>query len=663
MFRHPSCGKPPEIEWRACVEAKQAACFRTGGRTHHGCSHLGGGPQNLDHLTQEIPIMPELCGICSTDELSPDQKAGWARMRDALLQSGESQVENDERSWTAVAVVAHHRHDTATIIYPKGYASCALIGINTVVHGCSGSFKEFTMPDLNDDRFFTSFQPPFAVCLLDAKSRTARVIGDPYGLLPLYYACHAGVLVFCTKLGPLLKSGLVQWKLDPKAIIDFFTYEHLTGDRTLADTVHVLPPGTIVLFEHGRSHLQSYFPEVAENADWRTASSDAVADKLYYELSRSVAVSMADCSRVAITLSGGLDSRALLGCAVKHRPDLRTYTFGGPDCRDVQYARRLADICGVPHTTLDIDGSCLHQWLDHGVHVTGGMVSCTQYHILQLADVLDAEADVVLDGLGGDALTGGHLTWTMINTRSVDVAIYAVYNLRATGWATLEARCQLFENDFFEQTDYDPTNAVRKHFEHLTDRPVWWGCHRFDLLERQRRFIQFGPHQLRGLLDVRTPFYASRLVEFTKSLPAKYMLGQRSYRRMHIKHLPATAAVPDSTLGLPLSWPISVRFAKHAFDFVCRRLPEPMRHIIPGSNKSPTNYAVWFRTSLRSFIENRLCEPNSGLDGIIRQKEIKRIIHEHMSGVCDHTNKIGCLLTFHAWHESMKGSFRTPTKL
>jgi len=608
--------------------------------------------------------MPELCGICSADELSPDQRAGWACMRNALLQSGEGQVENEERSWTAVAVVAHHKNDSATIIHQKGSgSSCALIGINPVVHGYSDSFKDCTMPDLNDDQFFTSFQPPFAVCLLDAKSRAARVIGDPYGLLPLYYACHAGVLVFCTKIGPLLKSGLVQWKLDPRAVLDFFTYEHLTGDRTLADTVHVLPPGTIVLFEDGRSHLQSYLPEVAKIVDGDTASSDAVADKIYYELSRSVAASMADRSRVAITLSGGLDSRALLGCAVKHRPDLKTYTFGGPDCRDVQYARRLADICGVPHTTVDIDGTYLHQWLDHGVHVTGGMVSCTQYHILQLADILSAEADVVLDGLGGDALTGGHLTWKMIHTRSVSIAIDAVYNMRATAWATLEARHLLFENDFLEQTDYDPRNAVSRHFEHLTNRSVWWGCHRFDLLERQRRFIHFGPHQLRGWLDVQTPFYAPKLVEFMKSVPVKHMFGQRSYRRMHIKHLSATAAVPDSSRGLPLSWPISVRFAKRVYDFACRRSPDSVRRIISGTNESPTNYAEWFRKELRSFIEDRLCEPNNGFDGIIQRKEVERIIHEHMSGLCDHTNKIGCLLTFHAWHESMKGSFRTPTKL
>ena len=30
------------------------------------------------------------------------------------------------------------------------------------------------------------------------------------------------------------------------------------------------------------------------------------------------------------------------------------------------------------------------------------------------------------------------------------------------------------------------------------------------------------------------------------TVPIKHMFGQRSYRRMHIKHLPATAAVPDS---------------------------------------------------------------------------------------------------------------------
>jgi asparagine synthase (glutamine-hydrolysing) len=598
--------------------------------------------------------MPELCGICSADELSPDQKVGWARMRDTLLLSGKGQIENEERRWAAVAVVAHHAHDSATIIHQKGSkSSCALIGIDPAIHAVSDSFNDFTTLDLNDDRFFANSQPPFVACQLDAQSRAARVIGDHYGLLPLYYACHAGVLVFCTKIGPLLKSGLVRWKLDPKAVLDFFTYEHVTGDHTLADTVHLLPPATILIFLNGSVNTQSYCHEMVTNTDSTKIPIDKAANMLCEQLSNSVASAMSNRSRVAITLSGGLDSRALLGCAIKHRPDLQAYTFGPPDSSDTRYARKLAHVCGVKHTSINADSNYLYRWFDHGLFVTSGMVSCIHYHILQLADVLAAEADVVLDGLGGDALTGGHLTRRMINADSTEIAVNAIYRQHATGWTTIEARRNFFEPDFLRTSNYNPKNAIRKYFEKLGDRPLWYGCYLFDLSERQRRFIQFGPHQLRTLLDIRTPFYSVNLVEFLKNLEAMHLMGQRTYRFMHIKHLPALAKVPDSARGMPLSWPDSIRFAKHIYDFACRRLPTSAQHIFSDFRKT-TDYATWFRTGLRSFVEDRLLDSNRIFEGIIKKDMVELIVCEHMSGKMDHTVKIGCLLTFISWYRSMK---------
>jgi asparagine synthase (glutamine-hydrolysing) len=598
--------------------------------------------------------MPEICGIISSAELTLDQRTGWISMGHALSRSSEGHTESAEQSWAAISVVTHHAHDTAALIHQKDDRSIlALIGTDQSNHVASNSFDDYTKLNFNSDRFFVDFQPPFAACVLDTKSRIFKLISDQYGLAPLYYTVQGNALMFCTKLAPLLKSGLVQWKLDSKALIDFFTYEHVTGDHTLADTVHLLPPATILIFLNGGVNTHSYCHEIVTNTDSGKLPIDKAADILCEQLLNSVASAMSNRSRVAITLSGGLDSRALLGCAIKYRPDLQTYTFGPPDCNDIRYARKLADVSGVQHTSINIDGNYLHRWLDHGLFVTSGMVSCIHYHILQLADVLAAEADVVLDGLGGDALTGRHLTRRMINTDSTEMAVNAVYRQRATGWTTIEDRRTFFEPDFLRTSNYDPKNAIRKYFEKLCDRPIWYGCHLFDLSERQRRFIQFGPHQLRTLLDIRTPFYSVTLVEFLKGLEAMHLIGQRTYRCMHIKQFPALAKVPNTPRGVPLSWPESIRFAKHICDFACSRLPTPMQHIFTKIRK-PTNYAEWFRTRLRSLVEDRLLDSNKIFEGIIKKKTVELIVSEHMSGKTDHTVKIGCLLTFSSWYRSMK---------
>lgn len=598
--------------------------------------------------------MPEICGIISSGELTLDQRTGWISMGNALSRSSEGHTESAEQSWAAISVVTHHAHDTAVLTHQKNRRNVfAFIGSDQQVLVGSDSFADYTELKPSSDRLFIDFTPPFAACILHTNSRIFELVSDQYGLLPLYYTVQDNGLIFCTKLAPLLQSGLVQWKLDPKALIDFFTYEHVTGDHTLADSVHVLLPATILQFQNCTVNTRSYSHQIFTNIDSTRISVDMAADMLYEQLSNSVASAVSGRSRVAITLSGGLDSRALLGCAVKHRPDLQTYTFGPPDSSDVRYARKLAHVCGVKHTSINADGNYLYRWFDHGLFVTSGMVSCIHYHILQLADALAAEADVVLDGLGGDALTGGHLTRRMINADSTEIALNAIYRQHATGWTTIEVRRNFFEPDFLRTSNYNPKNAIRKYFEKLVDRPLWYGCHLFDLCERQRRFIQFGPHQLRTLVDVRTPFYSVNLVEFLKNLEAMHLMGQRTYRFMHIKHLPALSKVPDSARGMPLSRPESIRFAKHIYDFACSRLPISAQHIFSGFRKT-TDYATWFRTGLRSFVEDRLLDSNKIFEGIIKKDMVELIVCEHMSGKMDHTVKIGCLLTFISWYRSMK---------
>lgn len=597
--------------------------------------------------------MPEICGIISSSELISEQRTGWLNMRQSLSRSTKSHTESNEQPWAAISVVAHHSNDSADLVHQKDRGSIfALIGSNQLSREDLNSLVDHTKPYSKSDQFFDDMEPPFAACILDTKSRIFKLIGDPYRLLPLYYTVQGNALIFCTKLAPLLKSGLVKWNLDSKALIDLFTYEHVTGDRTLADTVHLLPPATVLKYQNGSLDTQSYCNKIVTNTDYKKISVDQAADIFFDQLSNSVASAVSNRSRIAITLSGGLDSRALLGCAIKYRPDLQTYTFGLPECDDIRYARKLAEVCKVKHTTISIDGSYLPRWLDHGLFVTSGMVSCIHYQVLQLADVLAAEADVVLDGYHG-GLRGGNLSWKMLNAPSAEIAINAKYRQRATGWPTIEDRKKLFEADFLRESKYDPKNAIRKYFDKSVNRPFWYGIHLFDLWEYYGRFIQFGPHQLRSFLDVQTPLFSDNLVEFLIGLEAFHLMGKRTFLNMHIKHLPELAKVPDSARGLPLSWPESIRFAKHLYDFARKKLPTPIQYILPGGRES-INYAHWFRTVLRAFIEDRLFDSDKIFEGIIKKKTVELIVREHMSQKMDHTAKIGCLLTFSQWYRSIK---------
>jgi hypothetical protein len=495
--------------------------------------------------------------------------------------------------------------------------------------------------------------PAWAGCVFDQQTRCCWLVGDSCRLQPIYYSQQNDALIFCSKITALLRSGLVDWNLNRQALLDFFTYEHVLGDKTFADNISVLPPASVLYFENGSISVSSYADESGEGPNKELSCHD-VAETLYEELAHSVQQSLQKIPLAAITLSGGLDSRAIFGCALKASSELKAYTFGQPGSLDIAIAKELADRSGVTHTALHVDGSFLPEKIDYAVNITGGMIAATHFHITALADRIAAETDGVLDGLGGDALTGGHLSIPMFAARKPQRAADILYRSRATVCNTSQHRNDLFEPAFLEEIDYDPRQALSRHFENLGDLPPWWGCHRFDLLERQQRFIQFGPHLLRPQIDVATPFYSPPLLKSIKQAPVSSLIEQRAYLKVHARFLPELAPVPDDKRRLPLSSPQSLRFAKRLCDFAGRRIPGPLRLSVNPPNPPPTDYAHWFRTNLRTFLEQRLLDDTLVFDGILRRRAVEKIVQDHLSSRCNNSSAIGCLLSLASWLNMVK---------
>jgi len=488
---------------------------------------------------------------------------------------------------------------------------------------------------------------PLAGCLLDDEARSACLFGDRAGLVPLYVAAQGEALAFAGRPGPLLRAGLAPRELDAAAVVELLHFEHLLGTRCLHRGLEVLPAAG--RWDVGPAGLRASRP--TEPAPlFRPWGLDEFSDRLHLLLGAAVARGLAGRERVGITLSGGLDSRALLGYALGLEVPIRTYTFGLAGSGDARFARALADRAGVPNVFLPIDGSFLPRWLDHAVEITGGMVGATHFHVLSLLDVIAGECSVVLDGLGGDMLSGAHLRLRLLRPGSLERAVQLTCAAHARGLAE-PAIARLLRPEFLRGADHDVRAGVRAHFDH--GRSHWRSAHEVDRCERQRRFIQYGPHHFRHALDVVTPFYDPEVQDLFRGAPLSLLLEQRAYLRLHARHLRELARVPDSARGLPLTWPLVVRSGKRALDWGRRRLPPSLRR---GRAEPPptTDYAAWFRGSCRPLLQERLLDGSRPLDECVVPAELERLVREHLSGQHDHSTALGSLLALSTWLRSLR---------
>ena len=141
-------------------------------------------------------------------------------------------------------------------------------------------------------------------------------------------------------------------RLDPAAARAFLLMGYVPGTGTLFDSVECLAGGRSLVrrevwHEQGRFQFRRR-PELSRATN-RELQSRGMA------LLRTAARQALGSSReIVIPLSGGLDSRTLLGLALELLSPscIRTYTYGVPGSFDYELGNRLAREAGTRHTTI-----------------------------------------------------------------------------------------------------------------------------------------------------------------------------------------------------------------------------------------------------------------------------------------------------------------------
>jgi asparagine synthase (glutamine-hydrolysing) len=302
---------------------------------------------------------------------------------------------------------------------------------------------------------------------------------------------------------------------------------------------------------------------------------------------------------VGISLSGGLDSRALLAAmpAEKHRP-IHTVTFGVPGCDDIQIASQIAHVKSAVHHVVELTSA---NWLLKrmaGVWYTDGQANLLHMHALISVEEQRKNYRVNLNGFLGDAILGGSY----------------LFDKR---WTIAEKTVQ-----------------------------------------RGRRFINEGTRLTNNFLHNRIPFFANPLMEFTCSIPESLRAHSKIYNEMLLAAFPAFfAKIPWQTTQLPISASRARVFAVSKLRGAMRRLAKfaPGLGLIGHATHSYHNYAVWIRHApARSLFERMLLDPSARYRDFCQASDVPRLWSEHMKGR-DHSEQLCRALTFELWLRQVNG--------
>ncbi len=273
----------------------------------------------------------------------------------------------------------------------------------------------------------------FSFAVLDWRKRnetgvpTLFLARDPLGIKPLYYAWHAGTLLFASEVRALLASGLIARKLSPDAVTSYLMFGSVSEPVTLIEGIFSVPPGhrlTVLLPDRRRTPRPQLYWSISQKADplKRTgpldiASAAGVVRPLLEDAVRSHLI--ADVP-VGLFLSSGLDSAAIAALAAREQAGIHSFTVAFPEheFNEAPQARKIAEHCGTTHQEVPLSGTDMLTRLEEALGTLDlpTMDGINTYIVSWAARQVGMK--VALSGLGGDELFGGYNTFS--NTPRVE---------------------------------------------------------------------------------------------------------------------------------------------------------------------------------------------------------------------------------------------------
>lgn len=493
----------------------------------------------------------------------------------------------------------------------------------------------------------------FVIALWDKRVKKIFLISDRFATYPLFYSLHGGRFVFAPEMKGILCDEKFPRNVDLVALAQYMRFQHLYGDRTFFEGIKLLPPASILTYDLARSQakIEKYWSYAKIPYRPEVSFHEAV-EETGRLLRRAVRRASEDELRPGVYLSGGLDSRTLLGLTAR-RPII-SITYGTKNCRDVYYAAKIAKTTGSEHHWVDFpDGNWVKQHVDFHLELTEGNHSWIHSHGISTLPLARELIDVNLSGWDGGTVMGHEDCTGPLSTQAVDDIAFLIRTFfQHTQLNTWPSITEVEERFLYVEPVWQKIRglALESFREELAP---YLGLRKdmrneyFYIDNHCRRMTQNMILFARSHIEVRFPFFDYDLIDFLYSLPAALRGHRVLYHAVIQKETPHLSRIPYDHDQLP---PTNCQLLRKLYAIPYRIKSGINRYLWPVFPEHFTLYADYenyLRKELRGWAETILFNDSAHQDPFFDPSHVRTLMNRHLSGLEEWTiGKIAPIITY-----------------
>ncbi|WP_072802654.1 asparagine synthase (glutamine-hydrolyzing) [Rhodococcoides yunnanense] len=493
----------------------------------------------------------------------------------------------------------------------------------------------------------------FAFAIWDTETRELFLARDPFGIKPLFVATGTGGTAFGSEKKSLLElTGLIGigTELDPRATEHYTVLQYVPEPETLHADIRRLESGCFATLSPGTDPvITRYFTPKFPVKAFAPGSEASRYQEIAEALQDSVAKHMRADVTVGSFLSGGIDSTAIAALAMRHNPNLITFTTGfeREGYSEVDVAAESAAAIGARHIVKVVGPEEFAASIPEIVwYLDDPVADPALVPLYFVAKEARKHVKVVLSGEGADELFGGYTIYreplslkpfeylpgalrraagalsekipdgtrgkSLLHRGSMTLEERYYGNARSFGDAQLRAVLRDFRPEWTHTDVTAPIYAQSQgwdpvaRMQHL-DLFTWL---RGDILVKADKIT------MANSLELRVPFLDSEVFAVAEKLP----LDQK---------------ITKDTTKFALRRALEGIVPGHVLHRAKLGFPVPLRHWLRG-------------TELFDWAHQQIAE--SETDHILNKAAITAMLNEHREGRSDHSRRLWTVLIFMVWH-------------